>query len=93
MFIRGKKAEHFRYTFKYDDEGTDIYDVYGSPSYAKVQAFENCRKKCAAQGGYHFCILSHNTFCFTCGWLTQENGVYILHVETPKNSYEMEYSI
>lgn len=91
MYITGKRADNFRYRFTYD-EGDSIFAVYDRPSYAKVQAFQECRRKCHGMGGYNFCIMSHNTFGFTCGWITEDvPGKYTLHVETPNNSYEMEY--
>lgn len=91
MFIRGKKADSFCYRFT-NGEGKDIFDVYERPSNAKVQAFEECRKKCAGMGGYNLGIISHNTFGFTCGWLTMDaTGKFTLHVKTPNNYYEMEY--
>lgn len=92
MFITGKRADNFRYRFSYDSKGDNIFCCYACPSQAKIQALAECRKKCVSQDGYDFCIISYNTFGFTCGWLTlDDNGKTTLHVETPRNSYEMEY--
>lgn len=99
MKITGKRAEAFRYRFMYD-EGISLFDVYKNPSDAKIRAFDWCCKKCADMGGYNMCIMSHNAFGFTVGWITE--GMYLgadgelyskytLHVETPRNFYEMEY--
>ena len=91
MKITGKRADHFRYAFTYDC-GETLFDCYKTPSAAKIEAYERCREKCYRQGGYNFCILSCNTFGFTCGWVTCQPSIgCTLHVETPKNSYEMEY--
>lgn len=90
MYIRGKKADSFRNRFWYYNYGRDIFSLYAHPSQAKIKAFEECRDKCANQNGYNFCILSYNTFGFTCAWMTIDDEKKTLHVETPYNSYEME---
>nr|DAG43276.1 MAG TPA: hypothetical protein [Caudoviricetes sp.] len=89
MHITGQRAERFRHCYLYD-EGDNIFTLYARPSQAKIRAFEECRRKCAIQDGYNFCILSHNSFGFTCGWVTDDGERLTLHVETPYNSYEME---
>lgn len=90
MFIKGKKAKHFRHCFIFG-EGDNIFCVYHQTSYAKIQAIEKCREKCVSQDGYGFNIMSHNSFGFTCGWLTTDGLKTTLHVETFKNSYEMVF--
>lgn len=44
MYITGKRANSFRLRYLYG-EGDNIYSIYTRPSQAKLQAFEECRKK------------------------------------------------
>lgn len=70
-----------------------LFDAYSRPSQAKVNAENECMLKMYYEHGYDFRIISYNTFAFTCGWLIEdaETGVVMLRVETPENSYIMEY--
>lgn len=90
--IKGKARERFVNAYVMSCKAS-LFDCYGKPSKAKVEAENECIKKMYAEYGYDFCIISYNTFAFTCGWLIEdaETGVVMLRVETPENSYIMEY--
>lgn len=70
-----------------------LQECYTSFSEAKEQAFNDCLNQCYNMGGIHFCILGYNCYSFSCGWLygDSESGVIMLRVETPNNTYVIEY--
>lgn len=90
--IKGKMRERFvnAYSMSCIDS---LYAIYAKPSKAKISAHGDCWEQMHKEHGYDFRILSYNTFAFTCGWVMEapETGVIMLRVETPENSYIMEY--
>ena len=90
--IKGKVRERFVNAYSMSCK-TSLFDCYDKPSQHKVRAENDCMNKMYADYGYDFRIISYNTFAFTCGWLMEdpETGVIMLRVETPENSYIMEY--
>ena len=76
------------------NEGFRLFDVYGTVSRAKQNAWEHCyslfcRESCAC----NFRIISHNTFAFSVAWdvLDSETGELLgTHIETSRNSYFVE---
>lgn len=90
--IKGKARERFVNAYAWSCKAS-LFDCYDKPSQAKVEAENECMNKMYAEHGYDFRILSYNTFAFTCGWVMEdpETGVIMLRVETPENSYIMEY--
>ena len=64
-------------------EGYDLYDVYGRVSYAKANAWRECREMCTREGGTNFRICGHCTTNFTVAWRVA-NG---WRLETYRNSY------
>lgn len=90
--IKGKARERFvnAYAMSCID---NLYGVYSRPSEHKLRAENDCVVRMVSENGYDFRIISYNTFAFTCGWLVEnsESGVVMLRVETPENSYIMEY--
>lgn len=64
-------------------EGKYLSQVYNSYSKAKEKAWNDCFKKCLAENGEQFSIISHNSFQFSVGWFV-ENGA---RIETSSNSY------
>lgn len=90
--IKGKARERFVNAYEMSCK-TSLFDCYKKPSQHKVSAENDCMLKMYDDYGYDFRIISYNTFAFTCGWLVMdaEIGVVLLRVETPENSYIMEY--
>lgn len=90
--IKGKARDRFVNAYAMSCI-TSLFDAYSRPSQAKVNAENDCMNKMYAEYGYDFRIISYNTFAFTCAWLMEdiETGVIMLRVETPENSYIMEY--
>lgn len=68
------------------DHNTDFYldSVYKTYSREKYNAWLYCKNLCDKEDGRGFCIISHNTFGFSVGWILP-NGNY--RIETPNNSY------
>ena len=90
--IKGKARD--RYVNAYAMSCIDsLYACYSKPSKAKIAAHGEYWEKMHQEHGYDFRIISHNTYAYTCGWLMEdpETGVIMLRVETPENSYIMEY--
>ena len=77
-----KRAQELRSRAIYY-EGYDLYDVYGRVSWAKANAWRECREMCTAEGGTNFRICGHCTTNFTVAWRV-ENG---WRMETYRNSY------
>ena len=73
------RAKHF--------EGTQLYDVYGRVSKAKLSSFEDCRRWCNEDNGTDFHICSHNGYRYSVAWnMTYENEPAV-RLETASNSY------
>ena len=60
-----------------------ILDIYKKPSQSKVEAERDCHDMMAAEGGWHYKVISHTAQTFTVTWKTAEG----LRVETASNSY------
>lgn len=92
MYITGKKARSYvnQYSRMYNPVTLD--DVYNSYSVAKRHAWEYCQRKCDNMNGRRLTVLSATNMFFTVAFeYTHPNtGVLMLHVETYKNSYDME---
>ena len=87
-----KKAKGFvdAYTRTYHSSLDECYKNY---SQAKARAEFRCRVKMCQMDGWGFNIFSFNNQTFTCGWLYEdkEREVTMLNVETPYNSYQIEF--
>lgn len=90
--IKGKARERFVQAYA-GSNNISLYDVYNKPSQYKLNAENECIMQMQHENGWNYRILSYNTFAFTCGWLIEdaETGELMLRVETPENSYIMEY--
>ena len=90
--IKGKARERFVQAYA-GSNNLSLYDVYSNPSHYKVNDENECITQMRYENGWNFRILSYSTFVFTCGWLIAdaETGELMLRVETPENSYIMEY--
>lgn len=90
--IKGKARERFVQAYA-GSNNLSLYAVYSKPSQHKLTAENECITQMRDENGWNFRILSYNTFAFTCGWLIAdaETGELMLRVETPENSYIMEY--
>lgn len=65
------------------NQGTELYEIYGSYSTAKAQALENCKALCYKENGLNFRIISHNSMTFSVAWETEAGT----RIETAYNSY------
>ena len=70
-----------RYFNSYD---TELWEVYGSFSQRKWQAFEDCKRIMKERDGYGLRIIGHNTSFFSVGFRTKDDKtlVYITHCGT-----------
>lgn len=80
------------------DEAYSLWDVYGTCSERKKEAFKRCREKAYASGNLASCpvISSFNANVFTFSYLTLDEGnkdTGTLHVITPANDYAIRVSI
>lgn len=94
MKLSKKNSRRDYYATLYERSQTyNLWSIYKYPSQAKLDAYAACKRKCYEMGGWGGKILSFNCQMFTFGFLTQDpvSGVIILNVETPANSYQMEY--
>ena len=67
------------------NEGTYLHQIYEKYSYAKEQAFEKCFEEYLNEGERGtFSIISHNSWGFSCSWLTLAGD---WRIETPYSSY------
>lgn len=92
MYITGKKARYYVNKYERIYNPLTLDDVYKSYSAAKCGAWEYCRYKCERMNGRRLTVLSHNSNFFTAAfeYTHPDTGVLMLHVETYKNSYDME---
>lgn len=87
-----QQGKHIQYVFDNRYEGSDIYDVYGKPSYAKVRAFNYCVELAKAYNAYTYKITGANTCTFTFQFAfyrkntrTGEVKRYIAHITRDYN--------
>lgn len=78
-------------------QGFSLSDVYGSYSWAKGSAWQECFNKFQEdKKAYGFRITSHNSNFFTVAWDTEkidaDTGeiIPVRHVETAYNSYDIQ---
>lgn len=92
MYITGKKARSYVNQYSHTYVPVTLDDVYKFYSVAKRNAWEYCQRKCESMNGRRLTVLSANNMFFTAAFeYTHPNtGVLMLHVETYKNSYDME---
>lgn len=69
------------------NEGFRLWDVYGTVSQAKQNAWDYCYNLCNRENGTNFRIISHNTFSFSVAWDVPEG----VRIETAQNSYFVQY--
>lgn len=74
-----KKQEMAEYVSKqYRRSSMDeLYKAYGKCSYAKQQAWENCKRLCHEYGGWGLKVIGKNCHFFSAGFLftDEETGV------------------
>lgn len=70
--VKFNKAMQQQYKYYKSKLATDpiksIYKAYKTPSYYKVQAFNNCMRLVKDYNGFNFTILGHNCQTFTLGF-------------------------
>lgn len=81
-----KKAAQFIHAYNNSNAGT-LSQVYGRYSAEKARAERDCLSKMVNENGNGFRIISANTFCFSCGWMTAAG----LRIETACNSFVIEF--
>lgn len=71
----------------------DLYDVYGTFSRAKVNAWNYCRRICYENNGSGLKVINHNTFIFTAGFTftDPETGVIKFMYITPSYNTVVDY--
>lgn len=74
--------------------GTELWQVYGHYSPAKVRALEDCKKWCHMDNGYNFRIISRNSSKFSVAWnyVNDETGEVMTRIETADNTYIIDGS-
>lgn len=66
-----------------------IYDRYSG---AKRKAYEWCYNEYLNSVNHDaFSIISHNSYGFSVSWLCTLDGIDELRIETPRNSYFVEF--
>lgn len=55
-------------------QGHNLYDVYKRPSYAKRDAWDDCRRMCREMGGTNFRITGHNCMEFSVAFEIVHEG-------------------
>lgn len=75
--------------------GDVLSDVYTSYSYAKYQAYNDCRDKYYNENGINFRITSKNSNFFTVAWdIVNEYAQIIgVRIETAYNSYYIDLTV
>lgn len=80
----------------HNNEGFNLWDVYGKVSQAKKNAWDYCYSLyCKENGATDFRIISHNSFTFSVAWdiINTETGEFLgTRIETANNSYFIEYN-
>lgn len=91
MYITRKKAREYVQRYLRTPY-RNLQDCYAKPSWNKVKAWSDCVYKCERQGGKFVTVLDYNLSYFTAAWeyTHTDTGIRMLHVETYKNSYDME---
>ena len=72
-------------------EGTELWEVYGSHSYAKERSYQDIKALMSRVGGWALCITSHCTCFYTCAFLLERDGVKYLAYITPSHNYLIRY--
>jgi len=67
-----------------------LHECYGSWSWAKEYAYEDCKRTCANMNGYDFRIISYNTCMFSIGFRYKKDGKEYLHYETNVSVLDFE---
>ena len=69
------------------DEGYEITDVYKRPCYEMIKAYEKAYSfYCNYPASCEFQICSHNSYNFTCSWVSADAEVVFL---TSRNEYHI----
>lgn len=73
-------------------EARDLHQIYDRYSDAKREAWEWCYEQYLASENHSaFSIISHNTFGFSVSWVCTIAGHEGMRIETPKNSYFVDF--
>ena len=68
-----------------------IYDAYDRPSRKKIEAYENCVRRCMDMHGGPWRIPTKSTYMFTFAFIYhKEDKTAWLHYETASNTYDFK---
>ena len=90
--LKGKKAAGFIDAYNRSKK-TTLAECYRTYSVDKALAYAACSALCYDENGDKFRVISYNSSFFTVAWLVTncDTGATELRVETPSNSYVMDY--
>ena len=70
----------------------ELHQIYGKYSEAKQRAYDCCYDQyLKSENASSFSIISHNNFGFSVSWLCTIDGHDGMRIETPKNSYFVDF--
>lgn len=96
MIINGNRVLHtstnrrafwFWKDYEISTTNTVLQAYRTKPSEEKQGAEMSIRLKMVEQNGHSYKVMSHSTFCFTCGYLIPTKYGELLRVETRDNTY------
>lgn len=72
-----------------------LNECYARPSFAKIKAYYDCKKRARLQNADRVRITSYNAQQFTMAWTypNPTTGVMMLHYETAHTSRDVEVSL
>lgn len=80
--LKNKDAMAWMYRYV-NSRDYELWDVYGSCSYAKRRSYEAIKQRMLSEGGHDLRILSHNAMMYTCAYVLDND----LIIETHRNTY------
>ena len=73
-------------------DGTHLDQIYGKYSDEKRKAYDSCYYEYLnSENHAEFSIISHNSFGFSVSWICTIGGHNGMRIETPKNSYFIDF--
>lgn len=89
-----KKANELKWDFRHHYyKGDTLYEVYESPSSAKVSSYRAIEEQCRALKGEHLHITGASCHTYSCMYaFKNEDGNWVLRKETHANTYDLEIS-
>ena len=73
-------------------DGYTLNQIYDTWSVAKQKAYDWCYEQyLTSENATAFSIISHNSFGFSVSWLCTIDGHDGMRIETPRNSYFVDF--